>query len=70
MYCALCVLSRVYTPGIVCCVYSVQWSFGVVMWEIMTKGRTPYEDVPADEMLLYLTSGHRLQQPKGCPDEL
>ena len=47
-----------------------QWSFGVVLWEIMTKGRTPYEDVLPDDMLAHLTSGHRLQQPKSCPDDL
>jgi RYK receptor-like tyrosine kinase len=50
--------------------YSDVWSFGVVLWEIMTRGKTPYEDVLPENMLTYLTSGHRLSQPKNCPDDL
>ncbi|XP_019853782.1 PREDICTED: tyrosine-protein kinase RYK-like [Amphimedon queenslandica] len=46
------------------------WSFGVVLWEIMTRGKTPYEDVLPENMLNYLTTGHRLPQPKNCPDDL
>ena len=47
-----------------------QWSFGVVLWEVMTLGQMPYEEVPAEEMLSVLTSGQRLTQPKNCPDDL
>ena len=47
-----------------------QWSFGVVLWEIMTLGRLPYEETPAEDMLAVLTGGHRLSQPKNCPDDL
>ena len=47
-----------------------QWSFGVVLWEIMTLGKLPYEEVQAEELLGMLTTGHRLQQPKNCPDDL
>ena len=36
----------------------------------MTLGKLPYEDVPAEELLAMLTAGHRLQQPKNCPDDL
>uniref|UniRef100_A0A1X7SRB2 Serine-threonine/tyrosine-protein kinase catalytic domain-containing protein n=1 Tax=Amphimedon queenslandica TaxID=400682 RepID=A0A1X7SRB2_AMPQE len=50
--------------------YSSTWSFGVVLWEIMTRGKTPYEDVLPENMLNYLTTGHRLPQPKNCPDDL
>ena len=49
---------------------SSQWSFGVVLWEIMTLGKLPYEEVQAEELLGMLTTGHRLQQPKNCPDDL
>ena len=48
----------------------LQWSFGVVLWEIMTLGKIPYEEVPPEEMLSMLTAGHRLTQPKNCPDDL
>lgn len=50
--------------------YSDVWSFGVLLWEVMTRGKTPYEDVLPEQMLTYLTSGHRLTQPKNCPDDL
>jgi len=50
--------------------YSDVWSFGVVLWEVMTLGQMPYEEVPAEEMLSVLTSGQRLTQPKNCPDDL
>ena len=36
----------------------------------MTRGKTPYEDVLPENMLNYLTTGHRLPQPKNCPDDL
>lgn len=48
----------------------LQWAFGVVLWEIMTKGKIPYEDVLPEQMYGYLTSGFRLPQPKNCPDDL
>ena len=49
---------------------TLQWSFGVVLWELMTLGMMPYEDTPPEEMLACLTAGQRLYQPKSCPDEL
>eukprot|EP00731_Ephydatia_muelleri_P029516 Em0021g39a len=50
--------------------FSDVWSFGVVLWELMTLGMMPYEDTPPEEMLACLTAGQRLYQPKSCPDEL
>lgn len=50
--------------------YSDVWSFGVVLWEIMTLGKVPYEENTMEEMLALLTAGHRLSQPKNCPDDL
>ena len=50
--------------------YVVQWSFGVVLWEVMTLGRMPYEDVAPEDMLSVLTSGLRLEQPKNCPEDM
>lgn len=48
----------------------MQWSFGVVLWELMTLGKTPYEEIEPEDMLAQLTKGHRLTQPKNCPDDL
>ena len=47
-----------------------QWSFGVVLWELMTLGKIPYEEIEPEDMLAHLTAGHRLSQPKNCPDEM
>ncbi|XP_064394649.1 tyrosine-protein kinase RYK-like [Halichondria panicea] len=50
--------------------YSDVWSFGVVLWEIMTLGKIPYSENTAEEMVALLTAGQRLSQPKNCPDDL
>ncbi|KAJ8008100.1 hypothetical protein DPEC_G00101260 [Dallia pectoralis] len=45
------------------------WSFGVTMWEIVSRGKTPYPGVHNYEILDLLTNGHRLKQPE-CDDKL
>nr|XP_017507863.2 tyrosine-protein kinase Mer isoform X2 [Manis javanica] len=55
---------RVYTSK------SDVWAFGVTMWEIATRGMTPYPGVQNHEMYDYLLHGHRLKQPEDCVDEL
>ncbi|KAJ8246773.1 hypothetical protein GJAV_G00255250 [Gymnothorax javanicus] len=39
------------------------WAFGVTVWEIASRGRTPYPGVHNHELLDLLESGHRLKQP-------
>ncbi|XP_054708065.1 hepatocyte growth factor receptor-like [Uloborus diversus] len=46
------------------------WSYGVVLWELMTRGVTPYPDVDNWDILQYLKSGRRMPQPSYCPDLL
>ncbi|KAJ8359826.1 hypothetical protein SKAU_G00163510 [Synaphobranchus kaupii] len=46
------------------------WAFGVTMWEIVTRGMTPYPGVQNHEIYDYLLEGHRLKQPSDCLDEL
>ncbi|KAL7877286.1 hypothetical protein SRHO_G00039290 [Serrasalmus rhombeus] len=46
------------------------WAFGVTMWEIATRGMTPYPGVQNHEIYDYLLEGHRLKQPNDCLDEL
>ncbi|MEQ2246957.1 hypothetical protein ILYODFUR_004412 [Ilyodon furcidens] len=40
------------------------------MWEIATRGMTPYPGVQNHEIYDYLVEGHRLKQPTDCLDEL
>ncbi|XP_066266136.1 tyrosine-protein kinase RYK-like isoform X2 [Branchiostoma lanceolatum] len=46
------------------------WAFGVLLWELMTLGQTPYSDIDPFEMASYLRDGFRAPQPINCPDEL
>ncbi|KAG8448804.1 hypothetical protein GDO86_015758 [Hymenochirus boettgeri] len=55
---------RVYTTK------SDVWSFGVTMWEIATRGQTPYPGVENSEIYDYLQQGNRLKQPPDCLDGL
>ncbi|CAK5089210.1 unnamed protein product [Meloidogyne enterolobii] len=45
------------------------WSFGILMFEIITLGGTPYPGIQPDDMLAFLESGRRIAQPDNCPDE-
>ncbi|XP_014252271.1 epidermal growth factor receptor isoform X2 [Cimex lectularius] len=42
------------------------WAFGVTIWELLTYGARPYENVPAREVLELLEKGERLPQPHIC----
>ncbi|XP_037533655.1 tyrosine-protein kinase receptor UFO [Nematolebias whitei] len=55
---------RVYTAK------SDVWSFGVTMWEIATRGQTPYPGVENSEIYDYLRQGNRLKQPPDCLDSI
>ena len=46
------------------------WSFGILLWEIMTLGGTPYPSVPVEQMFDYLRSGKRLEKPQNTSLEM
>ncbi|KAM9296520.1 protein-tyrosine kinase 6 [Gastrophryne carolinensis] len=46
------------------------WSFGVLLFEIMSKGMRPYPAIENSEILDYLTQGHRMAAPKGCSQKV
>lgn len=47
-----------------------QWAFGVTMWEIMTRGQTPYAGIENAEIYNYLIGGNRLKQPPDCLEDV
>lgn len=54
-------------------VYTTQsdvWAFGVTMWEIMTRGQTPYPGVENSEIYEFLIKGERLKKPADCRDDI
>lgn len=54
-------------------VFSVKsdiWSFGVVMWEIVTLGSTPYPGLSAQEVMRQVKEGTRLEKPEHCKREV
>ena len=42
------------------------WSFGIVLYEIITKGGTPYPDMTNAEVLSRIDKGYRMPQPPNC----
>ncbi|KAF3837531.1 hypothetical protein F7725_004995 [Dissostichus mawsoni] len=49
------------------CKYSSKsdvWSFAVLMWEVFTEGRMPFEQSQNHEVVTLVTKGHRLYRPK------
>nr|CAB3242880.1 Eph3 ephrin receptor precursor [Phallusia mammillata] len=46
------------------------WSFGIVMWEVMSYGEKPYWDMSNDDVTEVIEDGYRLPAPSGCPQAL
>ncbi|XP_037520471.2 hepatocyte growth factor receptor [Rhipicephalus sanguineus] len=46
------------------------WSYGVLLWELITRGVTPYPEVDNWDIVDYLRQGRRMKQPSYCPDEM
>ncbi|KAF4521274.1 hypothetical protein B566_EDAN008477, partial [Ephemera danica] len=46
------------------------WSFGILMWEIVTLGSTPYPTMGAREVMRRVREGYRLERPPHCRPEL
>ncbi|XP_013415521.1 tyrosine kinase receptor Cad96Ca-like [Lingula anatina] len=47
------------------------WAYGILLWEIVTLGATPYPTmVTARELLKEIDQGYRMEKPKHCTPEL
>ncbi|XP_075253391.1 tyrosine-protein kinase-like isoform X2 [Convolutriloba macropyga] len=44
------------------------WSFGVLCYEIITKGQTPYKGMSNKEVMQFVMKENKLTKPAHCPD--
>lgn len=49
---------------------NLSWSFGIVLYEMYTFGREPYESVPLKQLKTFLNSGHRMNKPTYADDNM
>ncbi|RXM28587.1 Ephrin type-A receptor 4 [Acipenser ruthenus] len=43
------------------------WSYGIVMWEVMSYGERPYWDMSNQDVIKAIEEGYRLPPPMDCP---
>ena len=55
---------RVYT------IHSDVWSFGILVWEIVTLGGSPYPGIPLERLFDLLKQGYRMERPVNCTDSM
>lgn len=46
------------------------WSYGVVLWELFTRGTLPYTSLENCKILDFLKNENRLLWPETCPIEI
>ncbi|XP_060577666.1 proto-oncogene tyrosine-protein kinase receptor Ret-like [Ruditapes philippinarum] len=46
------------------------WSYGIVLWELVTLGAPPYPGIPPERLYNLLIGGYRMDRPENCQDEM
>ena len=46
------------------------WSFGIVLWEMVTLAEQPYQGLSNQQVVDRIINGYTIGKPEGCPDEL
>jgi serine/threonine protein kinase len=55
------------------CIFNTKtdvWSYGVLVWELFTRGITPYLHIQNDFIFRHLNQGNRLPKPNYCPKRI
>ncbi|XP_043280650.1 insulin-like receptor [Venturia canescens] len=50
--------------------FSDVWSYGVVLWEMVTLASQPYQGLSNDQVLRYVIDGGVMERPENCPDSM
>eukprot|EP01113_Clastostelium_recurvatum_P039226 TRINITY_DN5973_c0_g1_i2.p1 TRINITY_DN5973_c0_g1~~TRINITY_DN5973_c0_g1_i2.p1 ORF type:complete len:982 (-),score=154.69 TRINITY_DN5973_c0_g1_i2:101-2938(-) len=46
------------------------WSLGITIWEILSRGTTPYSGMTNQQAYRWISDGNRLEPPKGTPEAM
>ena len=51
--------------------YPFRWSYGILLWEIMSFGEQPYPNIySADDLNIFLRRDQRLEKPRRCSNNM
>ena len=42
------------------------WGYGILLWELVTLGSSPYPGIRPDQLFTLLKYGYRMSRPQGC----
>ena len=59
-----CLTEQMYTSK------SDVWSYGILAWELVTLGSSPYPGISPEHLISLLQAGYRMDKPRGCSSEL
>ncbi|XP_025101069.1 fibroblast growth factor receptor 4-like isoform X1 [Pomacea canaliculata] len=50
--------------------WSDVWSYGILVWEVVTLGASPYPGMSASQVFKFVNDGKKMEKPQHCTDDL